>query len=219
MASMAIDSESAAPTRRWDPVVRITHWSIMAAIIVNALVTEDGSTAHVWVGYSLAALLALRLLWGLIGPREARFTAFPPSPSRAIAHVKDIIAGRTVPHASHNPLGALMVYAIWGTLAVIIGSGIAMAGLPGSQAPQARSIAQAPISGALISDDDDGEEHEDGSEAGGAGGEREEGPMTEVHEAAVNLLYALILLHIAGVVFENRRSGRQIVLAMLGRRS
>lgn len=213
MASMAIDSESATPTRRWDPVVRITHWSIMAAIIANALFTEDGSDAHVWVGYGLAALLALRLLWGLIGPKQARFTSFPPSPSRAIAHVKDIIAGRNTPHTSHNPLGALMVYAVWGTLAVIIGSGIAMSGLPGSQTQQERTVATigAPPAGALISDDE--EEHE----GGGAGGEREEGPLTEVHEVAVNLLYALILLHIAGVAFETRRSGKQIVLAMLGR--
>jgi cytochrome b len=215
MASMAIANESAAPTRKWDPVVRITHWSIMVAILLNALVTEDGSTAHVWVGYGLAALLALRLLWGLIGPKQARFTSFPPSPSRAIAHVKDIIAGRNTPHASHNPLGALMVYAVWGTLAVIIGSGIAMAGLPGSQAQHERTVATAgaPASGALISDDEE-EEHA----GGGTGGEREEGPLTEVHEVAVNLLYALILLHLAGVAFETRRSGRQIVLAMLGRR-
>jgi cytochrome b len=215
MASMAIASESAAPTRKWDPVVRITHWSIMVAILLNALVTEDGSTAHVWVGYALAALLALRLLWGLIGPKQARFTSFPPSPSRAIAHVKDIIAGRNTPHASHNPLGALMAYAIWATLAVIIASGIAMSGLPGSQPPQARSVATAAAPAALISDDDDEEESEG---RGGAGGEREEGVMEEVHEVAVNLLYALILLHLAGVAFETRRSGRQIVLAMLGRR-
>ena len=47
------------------------------------------------------------------------------------------------------------------------------------------------------------------------GGEREEGPLAEVHETAVNLLYVLIVLHIAGVVFETRRSGRRIVLAML----
>jgi cytochrome b len=215
MASMAIDSEQTVPLRKWDPVVRITHWSIMVAIILNAAVTEDGSTAHVWVGYALAALLVLRLLWGFVGPKEARFTAFPPSPSRAVAHIRDIIAGKTTPHASHNPLGALMVYAVWATLAVIIGSGIAMAGLPGSQAHHGRTVATAgaPATGALISDEAD-EEHE----GGGTGGEREEGPLAEVHEAAVNLLYALILLHLAGVAFETRRSGRQIVLAMLGRR-
>jgi cytochrome b len=130
--------------------------------------------------------------------------------------VKDIIAGRSTPHTSHNPLGALMVYAIWGTLAVIIASGIAMAGLPGSQTNHKRTTAEAPQATGAESDDDEG--HEDGGAARGEGGEREDGPMAEVHETAVNLLYGLILLHLAGVAFETRRSGRQIVLAMIGRR-
>jgi len=42
--------------------------------------------------------------------------------------------------------------------------------------------------------------------------------MEELHQIAVNLLYVLIVLHIAGVVFETRRSGQQVVLAMLPRR-
>ena len=50
-------------------------------------------------------------------------------------------------------------------------------------------------------------------EAEGAG--REDGVWEEVHETAVNLLYVLIALHIAGVAFETRRSGREILLAML----
>jgi cytochrome b len=41
------------PRRRWDPVVKLTHWSVVAAVLVNALVAEDGSLAHVWVGYAL----------------------------------------------------------------------------------------------------------------------------------------------------------------------
>ena len=39
--------------------------------------------------------------------------------------------------------------------------------------------------------------------------------MEEVHEIAVNLLYVLIALHLAGVAFETRRSGREVVSAML----
>ena len=38
--------------RSWDPVVKLTHWSIVTAIIANALITEEGSGAHIWVGYS-----------------------------------------------------------------------------------------------------------------------------------------------------------------------
>lgn len=205
-------TEVPPPVRRWDPLVRITHWGIVAAVIANALAVEEGSSQHVWIGYGLAALLALRLLWGLIGPPEARFSAFPPSPSRALAHLREIAAGKRTPHASHNPLGALMVYTIWSCLAVIIATGIAMA--PPSAAPwtnlegKERTEAVEHPSASTAADEDEGGQ---ASEAG----EREESPLTEVHEIAVNLLYLLIALHLAGVIFETRRSGRQIVTAML----
>lgn len=184
---------------RWDPLVKLTHWTIAATILANAVLTREGSAAHLWVGYCLAAVLGLRLLWGAIGPAEARFAAFPPSPARALAHLRDVASGRIVAHRSHNPLGALMTYAIWATLLVVIASGVAMAGLPG------RAESPAPAAAVAGAADDEGE---------GAEGERE-GPAEEVHEAAVNLLYGLILLHLAGVAFESRRQRRNLALAML----
>ena len=197
------------PRRRWDPVVKITHWSIVIAILANALVTEEGSGAHIWVGYALAAILVLRLLWGLIGPAEARFSAFPPSPRRALGHLRDIRVGKKEVHRSHNPLGALMVYAIWSMLGVIIASGIAMAGPP-STAFLDRTGRSGEVTQKVAVERSD---HDADEAAGGAGGE--ESVWEEVHETAVNLLYILIALHIAGVVFETRRSGREILLAML----
>lgn len=206
-------TEAASAPRRWDPVVKLTHWTIVAAILANALITEEGSTAHVWVGYALAGTLALRLIWGVIGPAEARFSAFPPSPGRALAHIREIAAGHRAEHASHNPLGALMVYAIWSVLAVIVVTGVLMASAPAR--PEDEPGAAPPAATAERLEREEHEEykgHEDGEE-------REEGPLTEIHETAVNLLYVLIVLHLAGVVFETRRSGRRIVLAMLpGRR-
>jgi cytochrome b len=201
--------------RRWDPIVRITHWSIALAVLANAVFTEEGSGPHVWVGYGLAAILGLRLLWGLVGTAEARFTAFWPSPRKAIAHLRDIRAGKVTNHRSHNPLGALMVYAIWGCLLTIIATGIAMAGPPPWNGdPQGHDDRSATIA-AQDREDDEGKKGEEGEE----GEEREEGLLGEVHETAANLLYLLILLHLAGVIFETRRSGRQVLVAMapLGR--
>ena len=195
--------------RSWDPLVKITHWSIVTAIIANALVTEEGSGAHIWVGYALAAVFALRLLWGLIGPAEARFSAFPPSLRRAVGHLRDIRVGRKEIHRSHNPLGALMVYAIWCVLGLIIASGIAMAGPP-SGALSGSADQAGEVSRHLIAEQGD---HEDDDEVKGAEGS--ESTWEEVHETSVNLLYILIALHIAGTVFETRRSGREILLPML----
>lgn len=200
-------SEPARARRRWDPVVKITHWSVVMAVIANALVTDEGSGAHIWVGYSLAAILALRLLWGLIGPAEARFSAFPPSPRRALDHLRDIQLGKREEHRSHNPLGALMVYAIWSVLGVIIASGIAMAGPP-STAFIERTERPVELHQAMTGDKRD---HDAAAEAK----DGEDDGLEEVHETAVNLLYVLVALHLAGVVFETRRSGREILLAML----
>lgn len=211
--------------RRWDPIVKLTHWGVVAAVIGNALVTEEGSGWHIWVGYGLAALLGLRLLWGLVGPAEARFSAFPPSLSRALAHVGEIRRGEVVRHRSHNPLGALMAYAIWATLLTITVSGVAMSGPP----PADPSAVTGENEGGERGGDDEREEDEDEHAAlddlviapakadegeGGREGEGEE-LFEEVHEVAVNLLYVLIALHLAGVVFETRRSGREIVGAMV----
>ena len=186
--------------RAWDPIVKLTHWGVVTAVIANAIFTEEGSGWHIWVGYGLACLLGLRLLWGLIGPAEARFSAFPPSPKRALAHIGEIRRGEVVRHRSHNPLGAMMAYAIWATLLVIAGSGIAMSGPPPAD-PNAVS----------------GERGESGKGEGGEEASEDEGEelFEEMHEIAVNLLYVLIALHLAGVVFETRRSGREIVGSMI----
>lgn len=196
-------TEHTVPARRWDTLVKITHWGIAAVVVTNALIVGEGSIAHIYAGYTLAALLALRMVWGFIGPFSARFTSFKPSPARALAHIGDIRAGKREVHKSHNPLGALMAYALWACLAVIIASGIAMSGAP----PAIDTTISATE---LVS----GEYGEDGYE--GEGEESEAGEVfEEVHEVAVNLLYVLILLHIGGVAFETVRSGKRTITAML----
>jgi cytochrome b len=78
-----------APPDLWDPLVRISHWAIAAVVILNALITRGGSAVHVAVGWIGLALLLLRLVWGLVGPAEARFTAFPPNPRAARGHLAE----------------------------------------------------------------------------------------------------------------------------------
>jgi cytochrome b len=198
--------------RRWDPIVKMTHWGIVAAIIGNGLITGEGSGSHIWVGYALAGLLGLRLLWGFVGPAEARFSAFPPSPKRAFKHLAEIKRGEVTTHRSHNPLGTFMVYAIWLCLGAIIASGIAMSGPPPANPLAARGEQSEATYSAARTEAGEDEEDEGGKEEGGEAGEEF---LEEVHEIAVNLLYALILLHLAGVVFETRRSGKAVLGAMI----
>lgn len=200
-----------AQEQRWDPLVRLTHWGVAAGVLANGILTEEGSGPHQWVGYGVAALLALRWIWGLIGSPEARFSAFRPSLRRAAAHLRAIGRREKTTHRSHNPLGALMVYALWATLAIVIGSGVAMTILPGASTPPTEAPSNAQFQTPAASDDD---EVREAREDGAGEGEGDE-VIGEIHEVAANLLFILAGLHLLGVAFETRRSGRGILTAML----
>jgi cytochrome b len=66
---------AASPRRRVvDAPTRMFHW-LFALSFVGAYLTADGErwrALHVTLGYTLAGLLAFRVLYGLFGPRHAR---------------------------------------------------------------------------------------------------------------------------------------------------
>ena len=108
--------------RVWDILVRVTHWAVAAGITANLLFTEEGSELHQYVGYTVVGLVVVRLFWGFMGTRYARFSDFFPTPSRIKHHLSDLSIRRTdEQHLGHNPLAAIMMFALW---AVIIGLGI-----------------------------------------------------------------------------------------------
>ena len=214
-----MSAETDAPVQgpAWDPVVRLAHWGIAAAVLANGLITEGGEQLHVWIGWAALALLVLRLAWGFAGPEEARFESFPPSLAAGRAHLSDVLAGRRRPHRSHNPLGALMAYALWAALAVVVTTGVAMKGGPFPEDGETARLAPPAIVAAAHADED-GDEDERGDHAeGGSEEDEDEGneAVEEIHEAAANLLLILAALHVAGVAFESRRFGMRLVGPML----
>lgn len=110
----------------WDPVVRLFHWSLVAAFAANAFFTKPGRQVHRYVGYAVAALVIIRLIWGLIGPRHARFADFLPSPRAALAQLGEMLSGRRKIHVGHSPLGAFMIYNLILTMAGLAATGYAM---------------------------------------------------------------------------------------------
>jgi len=109
--------------RVWDPLVRVFHWSLVALFFANVLVLDDEGAAHRWVGYAVLGLVAIRVVWGFVGTRPARFSAFPPSLGAARRHLSAMLSGRPERYPSHNPLGALMVYNLLATMVAIGVSG------------------------------------------------------------------------------------------------
>lgn len=196
-----------SPPELWDPLVRISHWLIAVAVIANGLLNKPGGTIHIWIGWGVLALLALRFVWGFLGPAEARFSAFPPDPRAAVSHLIDLVRGNPRHYRSHNPAGAIMVYALWACLVVVTGTGLYMTGAksPITIAEEKAAVAAGDWS-VLVKDDDD-EKGEDSKLLGEA--------AKEVHEIAANLMLVLALIHVAGVAVESRATRRNLVRPML----
>lgn len=110
----------------WDIFVRVTHWTVAGLVLAELTIFDEDWAVHRWAGYAVLALVGLRLVWGLIGTRHARFSAFPPSLDAARAYLAGLLRGMQTLHLSHNPLGALMAYNLWASLIAVCVTGILM---------------------------------------------------------------------------------------------
>ena len=86
--------QSPSQVRVWDPVVRLFHWSVVAGCVLNLAVFTDGKGAHRWIGYAVAVALLIRVVWGFVGTRYARFADFVPRPSGLVAYLKALARGQ-----------------------------------------------------------------------------------------------------------------------------
>jgi len=119
-AAQAGESSSPAEgvrVRVWDPVVRLFHWTVVAGCVLNLFILEDGDLAHEVVGYTIAAALVIRVVWGFIGSPYARFSQFVPTPARLAGYVGALARGNEPRLLGHNPAGAVMMIALMALLA------------------------------------------------------------------------------------------------------
>jgi cytochrome b len=112
--------------RLWDPVVRVFHLSIAGVFAANYFFNEAGDDWHVWLGYYAMGWLLVRLVWGFVGPRSARWSDFWPTPSRLAAHARSLIVGRPEHRLGHSPIGALVMIAMLLAMLTVGVSGWAM---------------------------------------------------------------------------------------------
>lgn len=108
----------ATSVRVWDPVVRIFHWSVVAGCTLNLLVIDASGRFHKLIGYAVAIVLAIRVFWGFVGSRHARFSDFVPGPNAFFGYISQVLRGNAPRHLGHNPAGAVMMLALMALLAV-----------------------------------------------------------------------------------------------------
>jgi len=119
----------------WDAPVRVFHW-LMVLSFAGAYITAESERwrlAHVTLGYTMAGLVAFRVLWGLMGTRHARFSSFVRGPAAVARYLRSLVAGRPEHHAGHNPAGALAIIALLGMTLVVGATGWAVYNEVGGQ--------------------------------------------------------------------------------------
>ena len=151
-------------------------------------------------------LVLLRILWGLVGTKHARFNDFIFSSSKVVQHVKDIGSGSPRHYFGHNPAGGYMVILLLSTLLLVTFSGLKTYGIEGhgpfavNTDTSVRSFAKAEMG--TVEDSEEGEKEGESFWEG-------------IHEAASNFMLVLIALHILGVVMSSRLHKENLFKAMI----
>jgi len=178
-----------AKVKVWDPLVRAFHWLLVLGFFTAYFTEDDFLTVHAYAGYTVLALILVRLIWGFIGTRNARFSSFVTAPRVAWQYVKDTLRLRAKRYLGHNPAGGAMIVLLLISLLLTTLTGLAAYGA---------SETAGPLAGWL-----------------GNIGETGEDIIKEVHEFFANFTVFLVVVHVAGVIFESLAHRENLVRAMI----
>lgn len=120
----------------WDAPVRVFHW-LMVLCFAGAYLTAEIDSwrlVHVTLGYTMAGLVAFRVVWGLAGTRYARFSAFVRGPRSVLAYLRALAGGHPAHHTGHNPAGALAILALLLLTVLVAATGWAIDAAAGGEA-------------------------------------------------------------------------------------
>lgn len=110
----------------WDLVVRVGHWSLVLLIPTAWYSAGRLDKLHEWCGYLILGILMLRILWGFVGSRHARFADFVYAPGEVLEFLRATITLRARRYIGHNPAGGAMVITLIIVLLVVVSSGYFM---------------------------------------------------------------------------------------------
>mgnify|MGYP005827443281 CR=1 FL=1 len=120
------EASAASQTRKvlvWDLVVRLFHWFVVLGCLADLFIFDDGGRWHRWIGYMVAMALIVRVLWGVVGSKHARFANFAPRPSALARYLAALFRGREPRFLGHNPAGAVMMLSLMALLAGVAATG------------------------------------------------------------------------------------------------
>jgi cytochrome b len=190
---------SSTPTtdvRVWDPLIRIFHWLLATAVLVDWF-TDEPRWMHVWLGYFAALLILLRMLWGFMGPEHARFADFVRGPGEVLNYLAGLMRFSSRRYLGHSPAGGAMIIALIIMVAATAGTGMVNLAQDEGAGPLAGVIAKVERPPRL------------------PGQRRPQLVSKQVHETIANITLAFIILHVCGVALASFAHKENLVVAMI----
>ena len=198
--------------RVWDLLVRLFHWSLVAAFTIAWLTGDEESRLHELAGYAVIGLVLIRIVWGFVGTRYARFGDFVYHPSVVLSYARDLTLGKSKRYLGHNPLGGVMVLALLVSLLAAGLTGLALEGAEQGTGPFASlstgaTMTMPSVIARAVADNDDKERNN--------GKNENDEIWEELHEFFANLTLLLVVLHIVGVIIGSLLHRENLVRAMI----
>ena len=173
----------------WDLPLRLFHWLFALSIIasyVTAKLGFDWMQWHFYLGYWTIGLLVFRMLWGIFGPRHARFGSFIHNPSAIWLYLKGMFNPESARSIGHNPVGGLMVLLMLLLVAVQAGTGLFTTDAVVWAGPYNPSVSESTA-----------------------------GFLSTVHDWNFNFIIGAVVLHIGAILFYAFYKKQNLVVPML----
>lgn len=170
----------------WDPMVRLLHWLIVACFCAAYFTQGQYYQYHLYSGYALLGLTAVRIVWGFVGSPNARFRTFVFKPSLVLDYLIRLMRLRPPRYLRLNPAGGAMSIALLCGIVLITLSGIALDGAENRAGP-----------------------------LGGTALFTMSGAIEEFHEAVTDITVVLALIHFGAVVFQSIFHRENLIASMV----
>lgn len=180
----------------WDPLIRSAHWLLAAAVLID-WITDEPLWMHSWLGYLAGALVVLRIVWGFVGPENARFISFVHDPRMVFGYLAGLIQFSSKRYLGHSPAGGAMIVALLVMVAATGVTGMANLAADRGDGPIAGIIAKVERPPRI------------------PGQRRPPLLMKQVHETVANVTLVLVVLHVFGVALASYAHHENLVRAMI----
>lgn len=176
------------PMRVWDAPTRLVHWLLVLLLPAAYVTAELGWTElHMQLGYAVLALFLFRVVWGFVGSDTARFSRFLAGPAAVLRHLATLRTREPDLQVGHNPAGGWMVLLVLLLIGVEVGSGLG--------ANDGLGVFAGPLAGHIS--------------------ERASDLLTVVHSLNIDVLIAVVAVHVAAIVLYAALKGQNLVRPMI----